>query len=198
MIFIVDNYGQYCHLIHRSLDDLGIENKIINNESSLEYIVDASPIGIILSGGPSLDRIGNCQTYLEKIDIPFLGICLGHQLIAKTFGGKTRPGIEEYAITEIEITDTDDILISLPKKIRVWSSHKDEVYEISSNLKSLARSDYCIYESIKHIKRPVYGVQWHPEVYQTEGGLTVFKNFVEICKRWDSGSTVHKIVESDF
>ncbi|BDC36278.1 GMP synthase subunit A [Candidatus Methanoliparum sp. LAM-1] len=183
MIFIIDNYGQYCYLIHRCLEDLNIENKIINNKSNLEYIIDESPIGIILSGGPSLDRIGNCQVYLEKIDIPFLGICLGHQLIAKSFGGKIKEGIEEYAITEIEINDVDDILMGLPKKIKVWSSHKDEVYEISSNLKSLARSDYCKYEAIRHIKRPIYGVQWHPEVYQTEGGITIFKNFVEICRR---------------
>jgi len=183
MILIIDNYGQYCHLIHRCLDSLNIENEIINNKNNLDTIINKSSDGIIFSGGPSLDKTGNCQTYLEKIDIPFLGICLGHQLIARTFGGRIKEGIEEYAITEIEITDTDDILIGLPRKIKVWSSHKDEVYKISPNLKSLARSDYCKYEAIKHIKRPIYGIQWHPEVYQTEGGITIFKNFIEICRR---------------
>lgn len=184
MIFIVNNYGQYCHLIHRSLDDLGIENKIIDNNTNPDYIIEKSPIGMILSGGPSLDKTGNCQIYLEKIDRPFLGICLGHQLIARTFGGKTREGTEEYAITEIEITDADDILTGLPNKIKVWSSHKDEVYEISSNLKSLARSAYCRYEAIKHIQRPIYGIQWHPEIYHTQGGTTLFKNFLKICERY--------------
>ncbi|RZN69754.1 MAG: GMP synthase subunit A [Candidatus Methanolliviera hydrocarbonicum] len=181
-ILIIDNHGQYCHLIHRSLGDLGVGNRIVENDISIEELLSEDPDGIILSGGPTLERSGRSQSYLEEIDLPFLGICLGHQIIANTFGGSVRRGKEEYAEVEVEILDGDDIFMDMPNKIKVWSSHGDEVVEISPMLKRLARSDICEYEAIRHRERPIFGVQWHPEVYHTERGEKIFKNFVEICR----------------
>ena len=157
-------------------------NRIVENDISIEELLAEDPDGIILSGGPALERSGRSQSYLEEIDLPFLGICLGHQIIANTFGGSVRRGKEEYAEVEVEILDDDDIFMDMPKKIKVWSSHGDEVVEISQNLKRLARSDICEYEAIRHRERPIFGIQWHPEVYHTERGEELFKNFVKICR----------------
>ncbi|MBN1133565.1 MAG: GMP synthase, partial [Methanosarcinaceae archaeon] len=86
-ILVVNNYGQFCHLIHRTVRDLDMDTKIISNMTSVEDILSEEPDGLILSGGPTMERIGRCAEYVKRIDRPILGICLGHQLIAKTFGG---------------------------------------------------------------------------------------------------------------
>ena len=181
-IYVVYNYGQYNHLIHRTLRDLGIETKLIDNTTPIEELKDLD--GIVLGGGPSLDRIGNCEEYVKELDIPILGVCLGHQLIAKVFGGGVGKGsVGGYAEVNVRIVEDDEIFEGLPKELKVWASHADEVKKLPENLKVLAESDVCEVEALKHKSRPIYGVQWHPEVYHTEKGVDFYKNFIEICKR---------------
>lgn len=180
-IYVVYNYGQYNHLIHRTLRDLGVETKLIQNTTPVEEI-DAD--GLVLGGGPSLDRTGNCEEYVKKLDIPILGICLGHQLIAKVFGGEVGRGkTGGYAEVEVEIVDRNELFEGFPERIKVWASHMDEVKKLPENFKILARSEICEIEAMRHEKKPIFGVQWHPEVYHSEYGVELYKNFVEICRR---------------
>ncbi|ADP77310.1 GMP synthase, small subunit [Methanothermus fervidus DSM 2088] len=184
MIVIIDNYGQYNHRIYRTLRYLGIKCKLIENNTSVKEIEKMDPLGLIIGGGPSIERSGNCKEYIKKLDIPILGICLGHQLIALVFGGKLRSAeFEEYAMVEIDIIDENDIFIGLGPKMRVWASHKDEVIKLPSNFELLASSKMCKIEAMKHCKKPIYGVQFHPEVHHTENGEKIFANFYEVCKR---------------
>ncbi len=181
-IYVVYNYGQYNHLIHRTLRDLGVETKLIENTTPIEELKDVD--GLILGGGPSLDRTGNCELYLKELDIPILGICLGHQLMAKVFGGEVGRGkAGGYAEVRVRIVEDDEIFEGLPKDLKVWASHMDEVKKLPPEFKKLAESDICDIEAMRHESRPLYGVQWHPEVYHTEGGEDFYKNFVKICKR---------------
>ncbi|MFA4639807.1 GMP synthase subunit A [Pyrococcus kukulkanii] len=185
MIVIMDNGGQYVHRIWRTLRYLGVEAKIIPNTTPLEEIKKMKPRGIIFSGGPSLENTGNCEKILEnyeEFNVPILGICLGHQLIAKFFGGKVGRGEKaEYSLVEIEIVDEDDIFEGLPKKLKVWESHMDEVKELPPGFQLLAKSETCPIEAMKHEKLPIYGVQFHPEVAHTEHGAEVLRNFAKIC-----------------
>ncbi len=180
-IYVVYNFGQYNHLIHRVLRDIGVESKLIQNTTPInELDVD----GLIIGGGPSLDKTGNCREYITSLNIPILGICLGHQLIAEVFGGEVGRGkTGGYAEVEVEIVDEDDLFKDIPKKIKVWSSHMDEVKRLPENFSILARSNVCDIEAMKHKKKPIYGIQWHPEVYHSEYGVEVYKNFVEVCRR---------------
>ncbi len=82
-ILVVNNYGQFNHLIVRSIRDF-VESKLISNQTPPEEI-EAN--GLILGGGPALERAGKCADYLKELDIPILGICLGLQLMGTTFGG---------------------------------------------------------------------------------------------------------------
>ncbi len=183
-ILVVNNYGQFCHLIHRTVRDLDMEVSIIPNTTPVEDVLAQEPDGLILSGGPCMDRVGLCEDYVNNIDVPILGICLGHQLIAKTFGGKIASGGSGgFADIEVEILEEDDILRGLGPVTSVWASHGDEVTALPEGFMHLARSDVCEIEAMKHPELPVYGVQWHPEVAHTDRGDDLFLNFFEVCER---------------
>ncbi len=185
IIFVIDNYGQFCHLIHRAVRDLGQEVKLVKNTSKIKEILTNEPDGLILSGGPTLERAGNCAAYVKELDLPVLGICLGHQVMALAYGGSVRTGSAGgYAAIEIEILEEDDILKGLGPKTSVWASHADEVSALPPDFIRLARSRICEIEAMKHKTKPLYGVQWHPEVSHTEKGNELLTNFFEVCREY--------------
>jgi GMP synthase (glutamine-hydrolysing) len=179
-IVVIDNHGQFTHLEHRALRDLGVDTELIDND------VDPSEVdadGIVLSGGPDMDRAGRSAEYLD-VDVPVLGICLGMQLIAQELGGTTGSGeYGGYADVTVEILDDDDPLIgSLAPETRVWASHADEVKTLPDGFTHTGTSDVCGIEAMSDTDRDLYGVQWHPEVIHTEQGEEVFENFRDICE----------------
>ena len=179
-IVVIDNHGQFTHLEHRALRDLGVDTELIDND------VDPSEVeadGIVLSGGPDMDRIGRSPEYLDQ-DVPVLGICLGMQLIATELGGTVGSGeYGGYADVTVEILDEADPLIgSLAPDTRVWASHADEVKTLPEGFTHTGTSDVCGIEAMSDTDRDLYGVQWHPEVIHTEQGEEVFENFVSICE----------------
>lgn len=183
-IAIINNFGQYNHRISRTLKYLDIENKLIPNTISLKELQDMNPEGIILGGGPSIERIGNCKEFVMNMDVPILGICLGHQLIADTFGGLTKTAeLQSYAQIELNILDESDLFKGIGNTLKVWASHKDEVISIPDNFEILANSDKCDVEAMKHKNKPIYGIQFHPEVQHTPRGGEIFQNFYNICKQ---------------
>jgi len=182
-IIVINNYGQTCHLIHRAVRDLEQEVELMKNTSSINELNAKKPDGVILSGGPTLERAGNCSQYVKELDIPILGICLGHQVMAQAYGGAVRTGAAGgYAAIEIEIIEENDILKGLGPKTNVWASHADEVSMIPPDFIRLARSRICEVEAMKHRTKPLYGVQWHPEVSHTERGNDLLRNFFEACE----------------
>ncbi|MFB6311743.1 MAG: GMP synthase subunit A [Salinirussus sp.] len=178
-IDVVDLHGQFTHLEQRALRDMGVDVDLVDADTPPEEI---AADGLVLSGGPDIDRIGNTPHYLD-LDIPVLGICLGMQAIAEELGGATGPGdYGGYADVTVEITDDDDPLIgSLAPDTRVWASHADEVSQVPPGFERTARSDVCDVEAMSDTDRDLYGVQWHPEVAHTEEGEEVFENFLAIC-----------------
>lgn len=181
-LIVINNYGQTCHLIHRAVRDLGQEVELVKNTSSIDEILAKEPDGLILSGGPTLERAGNCILYVKELDLPILGICLGHQVMAKAYGGEVSTGAAGgYAAVEIEIIEENDILKGIGPRTKVWASHADEVRSLPPDFIRLARSRICEVEAMKHRTKPLYGVQWHPEVSHTERGNDILKNFFEVC-----------------
>ena len=179
-IDVVDNHGQFTHLEHRALRDMGVDTEMLDNDIPPEEI---EADGLVLSGGPSIDRIGNCPAYLD-LDVPVLGICLGMQVIADELGGTVGSGeYGGYADVTVEITDEADPLVgSLAPDTRVWASHADEVKSVPEGFDRTGRSDVCGVESMSDPDRELYGVQWHPEVAHTEEGEQVFENFLLRCE----------------
>ena len=180
-IYVINNFGQFNHLIHRALRDLDIEVTMVPNSTPPEKISDGCR-GIILGGGPTIERAGNSSQYLD-LGIPVLGICLGLHIIATKFGGYVQQGSRGgYGPIEVEICEHDDILSGYPEKINVWASHADEVVQIPKGFTRLARSSICNAEAIALPDKHIYGLQWHPEVSHTFEGKRVFENFNQITR----------------
>ncbi len=185
-VYVIDNGGQWTHREWRVLRYLNVDAQIVGNSTPLSFFKDAD--AVVLSGGaPSIfyekDKLGLQDRYLDELDIPILGICVGAQLIAEHFGGKCGPArYPEYGKTEVEIIDSDDIFEGIPNKIIVWESHNDEIKN-PGILIPLARSKNCKYQAVKHPTKPIYGVQFHPEVEHTQYGERIFQNFLKTAKR---------------
>jgi GMP synthase (glutamine-hydrolysing) len=183
-IYVVDNGGQWTHRIWRVLCDLDCESKIIPNTTPLKKI-DAD--GLILSGGApriawDTPKLGLCTDYLKHFKGPILGECVGHQLMAVYYGGKAGPSnIPEYGLSKIKIIAADDLFKGLPKSFNVWQSHNDEV-TVAKGFTVLAQSADCKIQAIKHKTKPHYGVQFHPEVNNTEHGEAIYNNFIRIVR----------------
>lgn len=184
-VYVVDNGGQWTHREYRVLKYLGVKSKIISNETPFEELnVD----GLVLSGGSGRISnnisLGKTSEYFKKANFPILAICVSHQFMANFFGGKSGIAkIPEFGKVELIINDENDLFKKLPKKFFVWESHNDEVKKISKELILLAHSENCKFQAIKHVKKNFYGLQFHPEVEDTEHGEEIFKNFLKVCKK---------------
>ena len=187
-IFVIDNGGQWTHREWRTLRYLDVETKIIQNTTSINDIINEKVNGLVLSGGsPRIGLegdLGNCSEILDNIEIPILGICAGHQFMARHYGGKVEPSkIPEFGKVELVAINNDPIFNNIENKSIVWESHNDEVTKIPNNFINLAKSENCEIQIIKHQSKPLYGFQFHPEVEHTEFGIQFFKNFIKLCEK---------------
>lgn len=187
-VYVVDNGGQWTHREWRVLKYLKVETKIIPNTTPFDQIgqVDA----LVLSGGApdvasEAGRMGNNGDYLDNADFPILGICAGMQFMATHFGGSTGPAVRaEFGRTRLYV-DVEDLLFQgVPKDFDVWESHNDEVKTVPEGFEVLAHSDTCIVEAMRSLNRPLYAVQFHPEVENTEFGMDIFRNFLKAVEEW--------------
>ncbi|MDR3074563.1 MAG: GMP synthase subunit A [Candidatus Methanoplasma sp.] len=183
-VYVVDNGGQWTHREWRVLKYLGVDTRIVPNTTPFDDISDVD--ALVLSGGaPSVasdtGRMGNNGEYLDKAEFPILGICAGMQFMSEHFGGKLGPGnIPEFGKVELKILSHGDLFRGLPSEFNVWASHNDEVKEIPPGFEITAESQTCRVEAIRSLTRPLFGVQFHPEVENTENGPEIFRNFLDI------------------
>jgi GMP synthase (glutamine-hydrolysing) len=188
-IYVVDNGGQWTHREWRTLRDLDVDTSIVPNTTPFQDLQKAKIQGLVLSGGApriGLDgTLGNCREYLEKSKIPILGICAGHQFMARFFGGEVKPSVvPEFGKIDLMVLEKDDPLFTgVPLKSVVWESHNDEVTVVPKDFTVLAESENCKIQAMRHKKKRFYGLQFHPEVEHTEYGEQIFKNFIGLCEK---------------
>lgn len=186
-IYVIDNGGQWTHREWRILGELGVESKIVPNNIMSEELDGLD--GLVLSGGaPSivseLDKLKNMGEYIEKHQYPIFGICVGAQFISLHFGGGVKSGKHpEFGKTIVNFIDHGGIFHNLPDKIIAWENHNDEIKNLTDDFVVAGSSETCKIQAFYHRTKPIYGVQFHPEVNNTEFGTEMFRNFVEECKR---------------
>ncbi len=190
-IAIIDFGSQYTHLISRRLKDLGINYKILTPTVAVSKLATAQ--GLILSGGPS-SVIKNPIKYSPQIlnlNIPILGLCYGHQLISHIWGGQVTPSkIREYGLANLTINKKHLLINGLPKTSVVWMSHGDSVTKLPKNFINLASTSTLKQAIIAHKTKPIFGLQFHPEVHHTTFGQNILNNFVfDICKLESNNQT---------
>ncbi|BBL67678.1 GMP synthase subunit A [Methanoculleus chikugoensis] len=179
-LYVVNNYGQFNHLILRTLRDMEIEATMISNETPPAEVARGCR-GVILGGGPTLARAGVASAYID-LGLPVLGICLGLHIMATARGGAIRRGASGgFGAVEVEILEQSSLLQGYPDRIRVWASHADEVSVVPEGFVRLAGSSICDVEAIASPGEHLYGIQWHPEVSHTVNGRLLFENFDRIC-----------------
>jgi GMP synthase (glutamine-hydrolysing) len=184
---VIDNGGQWTHREYRVLRDLGVEARIVPNTTRLE---DLGADGIVLSGGAlSLEGsdapLGRLGEWIDAVTVPVLGICVGHQFLARHFGGLVgRARSPEFGRVPLEVdVDSDALFRGFPRSLEVWASHNDEVVRPPPGWRRLAHSPACAVQAMADPSRPIWGVQFHPEVEHTEHGQELFRNFLDQCHR---------------
>lgn len=187
-VFVVDNGGQWTHREWRVLKYLGADTKIVPNTTPVADLKRENLDGLILSGGAPrvglADTLGNCNQYLDQLELPILGICAGHQYMARHFGGEASAGGSEFGASRITLLEKEprDIFRGVPRETTVWESHHDEVSRVPETFEVLASSEKCKVQAMRHKSRPVFGLQFHAEVEHTEHGALIFQNFLAICQ----------------
>ncbi len=205
-ILVLDFGGQYAHLIGRRVREQGVYSEIMPQNitsadiSNLNHNIKVK--GLIFSGGPSSVYDTNAPKFNQQIlelNIPILGLCYGHQLIAQTVKGKVEPAAcKEYGITYVTIDKAIGVLKSLDQKETVWMSHGDTVFALPPDFEVLAHTESCPVAAFKHREKPIFGLQWHPEVIHTIKGSLMLHNFIfEVCKcqaNWQMGGAIDRMV----
>lgn len=204
VIVIIDFGSQYSQLIARQIRALGVYCEIFPYTIDAELIKQRSPRGIILSGGPdSVARVNYPRASLDifSLGCPILGICYGMQYMAKEHGGEVVSGEErEFGLAHITISPAKHWLATITAKRNVWMSHHDHVSVLPTGFEAIARSSTGVIAAMAHETKPWYGLQFHPEVNETEDGSEFFARFIhEVCgvkATWSSTYIIEKSIKN--
>jgi GMP synthase (glutamine-hydrolysing) len=197
-IAVLDFGGQYAHLIANRIRRLGVYSEIVSNDINAS---DASKYkGIILSGSPHSTLNENSPVFdkaLLDIGVPVLGLCYGHQLIAKTLGGTILKGkMREYGKAVMNVLKFDSLFKGLDKEEQIWMSHGDAVEKLPDGFSVIGATSDCTNAAVSDLTRKIYGLQFHPEVTDTPNGMKILDNFIDICgckRTWNRDTFLQEI-----
>ncbi len=208
-ILIVDYGSQYTQLIARRIRSLGVYSEVCTAQTVDETLKKMEPQGVILSGGPqTIDDIKKHRELdvLFSLKCPILGICYGMQLMASYFGGEVASlAHAEYGASEIIIAEGEHFLANIKVShepdsdsyLKVWMSHRDTVVKTPENFTVIAQTREAQAAAIAHKKKPLFGLQFHPEVAHTLQGMALIERFVcDVCHCDASWSSENIISQS--
>jgi GMP synthase (glutamine-hydrolysing) len=185
-VLIFDFGSQYSQLIARRVREQNVFCQLVRHDITAARVAELKPRGLIFSGGPAsvyAPDAPKCDPAIFDLGIPVLGICYGMQLACQALGGHVRPGVSrEFGRAHCHIQDTDTLFTGVPAETVVWMSHGDQVQTVNGEWLSLARTDTCPVAAVRHRSRPVFGLQFHPEVAHTPYGGQILHNFLyDVC-----------------
>jgi anthranilate synthase/aminodeoxychorismate synthase-like glutamine amidotransferase len=186
MIILIDNYDSFTYNVYQYLSELGEEVKVYRNDKITSEEINAlSPEALIISPGPGYPKdAGNTLDIINETykQIPILGICLGHQSIGQVFGSNIVKAKKVMHGKTSNIEHNNDALFKgIESPTKVMRYHSLVIRDMGTELLSLATSvDDGEIMAIKHIKYPVYGIQFHPESIFTPEGKKLLSNFLDI------------------
>ena len=208
-ILILDFGSQYTQLIARAVREANVYCEIIPYHKA--FTVDPFLKGIILSGSPfsvNEDKAPTVDIPSFIQQLPVLGVCYGAQLTAKEFGGKVdKSNKREYGRAKMKKMKEDILINDVTDESQVWMSHSDSIVALPEGFEILATTEsipvaafkQSIADGQQSTVFPLYGLQFHPEVYHSTEGKKIIKNFlVHICKckqNWTPASFVHETIE---
>ncbi len=201
-IVILDFGSQYTQLIARKIRELNVFcevypfNKFPKNDKTVKgVILSGSPFSVRQKDAPFLD-LSHIQS-----KIPLLGICYGAQFLAQTAGGEVLPSEHrEYGRAKLTFSRKNNVLFSgVNNNSQVWMSHADTIVRLPENFEITASTENIKVGAFQINNESTFGLQFHPEVYHTEEGKKILKNFItEIChieQDWTSESFIETTVK---
>lgn len=187
MILVLDFGSQYNQLITRRVRELGVYSELHSYKITADKVKELNPTGIILSGGPHSvldeDRYEMDETIFD-LNIPILGICYGMHLIADKFGGQvSESNTREYGHVSIEVMEENPLFKNTKSTQDVWKSQGDQVTTLPEGFTQTAKTSTNQIVAFRSDEKKMYGLQFHPEVGNTEYGTEILKNFIYgVCK----------------
>jgi GMP synthase (glutamine-hydrolysing) len=202
IIVILDFGSQYSELIARRIRETQVYSEVLSYRTTAEQLRQLNPKGIIFSGGPSSvydQRAPHCDPEIWNLGVPILGVCYGMQLMVQQLGGEVAKADRgEYGKASLFIDDSTDLLCNVEDGITMWMSHGDSVTKMPSGFELLAHTENTPCAAIANHEKKLYGVQFHPEVVHSLGGLALIRNFVyQICEckpTWTTEAFVEEAV----
>jgi anthranilate synthase component 2 len=183
---IVDNYDSFTWNLYQLFGSLGGRPHVVRNDAvDIDDVRQMAPSRVVLSPGPGRPddpaRIGVCRDILEELDVPILGVCLGHQAIVCAEGGRVVPAPRlVHGKTSAIEHDGAGIFRELPRPFEAMRYHSLAA-DPSSLPDSLVVTAWCkdgTIMGVRHKHRPVFGVQFHPESIGTAHGSALCANFL--------------------
>jgi GMP synthase (glutamine-hydrolysing) len=186
LILVFDFGAQYAQLIARRVRDQNVFCQLVRYNLPAERVATLKPKGIILSGGPSSvydNGAPRCDPAIFELRIPILGICYGMQLACHAMGSNVQPAqSREFGRAHCRLLQNEPLFAGVPKDSVVWMSHGDQVRSVNGEFVALAATETCPVAAVRHRTRPVFGLQFHPEVSHTPYGNLILHNFLyDIC-----------------
>ncbi|MEJ1971361.1 MAG: glutamine-hydrolyzing GMP synthase [Lacunisphaera sp.] len=187
IIAVLDFGSQLTQVIARRIRESQVYSKIYHYSTPAAKLREEGVIGIILSGGPQsvyAKTAPHPDPEIFKLGVPVLGICYGVQLMGYFLGGKVALSKErEYGHGHLTIKKPGKLFAGLPRKLRIWNSHGDKLTKLPPGFTATAVSENSPFSGIEDAKRGFYGIQFHPEVFHTERGVDMIRNFlVKVCR----------------
>jgi anthranilate synthase component 2 len=184
-ILLIDNYDSFTFNLYHYLSSLKAKVDVIRNDKiTSTEIIKKRYNKVVISPGPgNPNQSGNCLNILKDLhkEIPFLGVCLGHQIIGQVFDSKIIQAKKlMHGKTSKIKSKKIGILKSLPKSFEATRYHSliIERKSLSKNLKITAETDDGLIMGIQHKLYNIHGVQFHPESIKTKLGIKILKNFI--------------------
>jgi GMP synthase (glutamine-hydrolysing) len=182
IIAVLDFGSQYTQLIARRIRECQVLSKIYPFGTPAAQLKADGVIGVILSGGPSSVFAKNApmpDRAIFELGVPILGICYGIQLQGHLLGGKVSKSTHrEYGHGVLSLQKPGRLFKGLPKKLKVWNSHGDRLIALPPGYSAIGTTENSEFAVIEDRKRNYYGIQFHPEVFHTEHGIDVIRNFL--------------------
>ncbi len=189
-ILLIDNYDSFTYNLWQLLAEVVGEPPVVarNDEISLAATSGGGFDAVVISPGPGRpDRVGDfgaCEEIIRGTDLPLLGVCLGHEGITTAFGGAVTPVEPMHGRRDLIGHDGSDLFRGLPRRFEATRYHSLVVAEpLPPCLRATARSDDGAVMALRHLERPLWGVQFHPESAGTPAGSRLIGNFVELARR---------------
>jgi len=203
-VLVLDFGGQTAQLIARRIRDANVFCQLVRHDLSAPRIRELAPRGLILSGGPASiyeSRAPEPDPEIFELGIPILGICYGMHAACRAQGSRVTAGaVREFGRTMCRVREANGLFAGLPNTMAVWMNHGDQVDDLSATFESLAATDTCPFAAVRHRTKPIYGLQFHPEVTHTEHGGEILGNFVrQVCGcqgTWRISSLIEREIET--